>query len=86
MELQLGNTATPLAFPPRKQTGKIRPTTPPNPMQEGLILTNTIEKPEPPESWECCESGCSPCVWDHYYEALNEWQEQQTRNAAETET
>ena len=32
-----------------------------------------MEKPTPPEDWECCESECSPCVWDNYYEALREW-------------
>ncbi len=31
------------------------------------------EKPSPPEDWECCGGGCSPCVWDHYYEALADW-------------
>ncbi|WP_417552189.1 oxidoreductase-like domain-containing protein [Marinomonas fungiae] len=35
------------------------------------------EKPTPPEDWECCESECSPCVWDTYYEALREWNAQQ---------
>lgn len=35
------------------------------------------EKPTPPEDWECCESECSPCVWDTYYQALREWNVQQ---------
>lgn len=30
-------------------------------------------KPTAPESWECCGGGCSPCVWDHYYKALDAW-------------
>lgn len=34
-------------------------------------------RPEPPEDWECCESECSPCVWDTYYEELREWNAQQ---------
>ncbi|SBS26221.1 hypothetical protein MAQ5080_00459 [Marinomonas aquimarina] len=34
-------------------------------------------KPSPPEDWECCESGCEPCVWDTYYEALRDWNAQQ---------
>jgi len=33
-----------------------------------------LEKPLPPGASECCEGGCSPCVWDRYYEELNEWQ------------
>ncbi|TBR44220.1 hypothetical protein CBF23_002525 [Marinomonas agarivorans] len=40
------------------------------------------EKPTPPEEWECCESNCSPCVWDSYYEELREWNVAQ--KAAET--
>ncbi|MBM6550489.1 oxidoreductase-like domain-containing protein [Marinomonas ostreistagni] len=35
------------------------------------------QRPEPPEDWECCESECSPCVWDTYYEELREWNAQQ---------
>jgi len=33
------------------------------------------EKPRQPEDWECCGSGCSPCVWDHYYEELEAWRQ-----------
>ncbi|MEK6593207.1 MAG: oxidoreductase-like domain-containing protein [Pseudomonadota bacterium] len=32
------------------------------------------KKPEPPrepEPWECCQSGCDPCVYDRYWEALD---------------
>ena len=36
------------------------------------------EKPTRPGDNECCESGCSPCVWDRYYEELQEWQEEQS--------
>ena len=32
-------------------------------------------KPTPPENGECCGGGCSPCVWDGYYDALHEWNE-----------
>lgn len=28
------------------------------------------EPPQAPESWECCQSGCDPCVYDNYCEAL----------------
>ena len=35
------------------------------------------EKPTPPEDYECCESGCSPCVWDTYYDDVQEWQTEQ---------
>lgn len=42
------------------------------------------EKPVPPEDWQCCESQCSPCVWDTYNEALKQWQAQQAVAKAET--
>ena len=29
-----------------------------------------MEKPTPPADYECCESGCEPCVWDTYSEEL----------------
>ncbi|WP_299198067.1 oxidoreductase-like domain-containing protein [uncultured Amphritea sp.] len=35
------------------------------------------EKPTPPADYECCESACSPCVWDTYYEELNIWNAEQ---------
>lgn len=35
------------------------------------------EKPAPPEEWECCGSGCSPCVWDNYYNELDAWNDSQ---------
>jgi hypothetical protein len=43
------------------------------------------EKPTPPEDYECCESGCSPCVWDTYYEDVQLWQAEQNaeKNTAE---
>ncbi|MFW1677772.1 oxidoreductase-like domain-containing protein [Pontibacter sp. JAM-7] len=34
-------------------------------------------KPVPPGDNECCESGCTPCVWDTYYEDLQAWQNAQ---------
>jgi Oxidoreductase-like protein, N-terminal len=36
-----------------------------------------MDKPIPPGDGECCESGCSPCVWDRYYDALRAWEAQQ---------
>lgn len=40
-------------------------------------MSDTCDKPLPPADGECCESGCEPCVWDTYYEALRQWQENQ---------
>ncbi|MGB0467077.1 MAG: oxidoreductase-like domain-containing protein [Pontibacterium sp.] len=49
-------------------------------------MTTVIERPLPPADGECCESACTPCVWDFYYEALAIWQAQQDAiKAAETE-
>lgn len=49
-------------------------------------------KPQPPrepESWECCQSGCDPCVYDRYWdayarfeEALADWAARQERIVA----
>lgn len=45
----------------------------------------TRAKPTSPADYECCESECSPCVWDTYYEELNAWNAEQkaARLAAE---
>lgn len=32
------------------------------------------EKPAEPEPWECCGSGCDPCVYDRYWEALTNYE------------
>lgn len=39
-------------------------------------MADISDKPMPPADQECCESGCTPCVWDRYYEALHRWQAQ----------
>ena len=41
-------------------------------------------KPNRPEEHECCGGGCSPCVWDFYYEDLERWQEQQKNDQNES--
>lgn len=48
-------------------------------------MSGVSEKPTPPADYECCESGCSPCVWDRYYEALQRWQTQ-SRPSPESDT
>jgi len=42
------------------------------------------EKPTRPEEWECCESSCTPCVWDTYYEEMREWKAAQKAAAQKT--
>jgi hypothetical protein len=49
-------------------------------------------KPKPPNAEDysgCCDSGCSPCVYDLYWEAqaryeiaLSEWQARQVKKIA----
>ena len=29
-------------------------------------ILNIPKAPRKPENWECCGSGCCPCVWDIY--------------------
>jgi len=40
-------------------------------------MSDILEKPTPPADGSCCESACSPCVWDFYYEELKAWRLQQ---------
>ena len=49
------------------------------------MTTETRPKPQPPTDGECCGGGCSPCIWDFYYEELTEWQKQQAQSAPKTE-
>lgn len=44
-----------------------------------------IEKPVPPSDGECCESGCSHCVWDTYYEEMHRWREAEAQRKAQAE-
>lgn len=36
---------------------------------------STPPPPEKPDPNECCGSGCSPCIYDYYYDNLAEWEE-----------
>ncbi|NVK00217.1 MAG: hypothetical protein HWE12_01630 [Oceanospirillaceae bacterium] len=36
-----------------------------------------MEEPIPPGDYDCCESGCEPCVWDVYRADMNAWREAQ---------
>ncbi|WP_293907440.1 oxidoreductase-like domain-containing protein [Phenylobacterium sp.] len=29
--------------------------------------------PSKPEPDECCQRGCSPCIFDYYWDALDRW-------------
>lgn len=41
---------------------------------------NAVAEPEPqppqaPDPLECCQSGCDPCVYDRYWEAVTRYEE-----------
>lgn len=44
------------------------------------------EKPTPPGEYECCDSGCEPCVWDIYYDELRAWQQARRSEQPEAES
>ena len=50
--------------------------------KEEIII---LEKPEPPADGECCDSACTPCVWDTYYAARKAWRLQQAELKAKQE-
>ena len=31
--------------------------------------------PPAPEANACCQSGCDPCVYDHYWDAMNRYEQ-----------
>lgn len=42
--------------------------------QGGTVDDPKPQPPREPESWECCQSGCDPCVFDRYWEALEPYE------------
>jgi hypothetical protein len=30
--------------------------------------------PNKPADYECCNRGCSPCIFDYYWDALARWE------------
>lgn len=51
----------------------------------GFRMSEILEKPEPPGEYECCDNACSPCVWDSYFEKLDEWKQQRAELKAKAE-
>lgn len=45
-------------------------------------LSPLLAEPIAPEEWACCGSGCTPCVWDTYYEEKRAYEAQQQALAA----
>ncbi len=42
-----------------------------------------MEKPIPPGDYDCCESGCEPCVWDVYQAEMSQWRAAQAQSTKE---
>ncbi|WP_421864685.1 oxidoreductase-like domain-containing protein [Motiliproteus sp.] len=49
-------------------------------------MPELLEKPVRPKGHECCGGGCCPCIWDHYYDALGRWEEQQEKLQQQQQT
>ena len=54
-------------------------------MSNGTSMTKLLEKPSQPADDDCCGGGCSPCVWDYFYEERKAWKDQQALLAQEAE-
>lgn len=48
------------------------------------IEGSLLEKPEEPGPEDCCQSGCSLCVWDMYRDNLHEYRVQQAKLKGES--
>jgi hypothetical protein len=33
------------------------------------------QPPNKPEDYSCCQRGCSPCIFDYYWDALSRWEQ-----------
>jgi hypothetical protein len=49
-------------------------------------MTKLLEKPSQPADDDCCGGGCSPCVWDYFYEKRKARKDQQAQLAQQAET
>jgi hypothetical protein len=41
-------------------------------MTEDLVQ---LRPPSKPEDYECCQRGCSPCIFDYYWAAMAKWEQ-----------
>ncbi len=41
-------------------------------------------RPNKPDADDCCGSGCVPCVFDVYYDQLQNWQERYGDRSSES--
>ena len=68
-----GNSIVPKAFEPTNSLAVIKSNTGVAPVKEILSLAVSSKPKEPTES-ECCMSGCARCVWDIYFEELEQFE------------
>lgn len=40
-----------------------------------MIAADLPQPPNKPADYECCNRGCSPCIFDYYWNALARWEE-----------
>jgi hypothetical protein len=41
-------------------------------------MSKEVQNPPPPEKPdpnECCGSGCVPCIYDYYFDRLEQWEQ-----------
>jgi cytochrome-b5 reductase len=53
---------------------------------EEFLPTWMPPHPRKPEEWECCGSGCVPCVFDIYEQDVKNWKERLTSAEREVPT
>ncbi|GAB3336483.1 oxidoreductase-like domain-containing protein [Bordetella tumulicola] len=50
-------------------------------VDDPVLPTAPVDDPEPippiaPEPYECCQSGCDPCIYDLYNDEMDKYREQ----------
>ena len=68
-----GNSVVPKAFEPTNSLAVLTSNAVITPVKEMVSLTASPKPKEPTES-ECCMSGCARCVWDIYFEELEQFE------------
>lgn len=39
-----------------------------------MTSPSALPPPNKPADYECCNRGCSPCIFDYYWDALARWE------------
>ena len=51
-------------------------------VQKEFVVDHFTEQPIPPGDYDCCESGCEPCVWDVYQAEMSLWRAAEAKRKA----